>query len=78
MNPDIPLFQRIRSYGSTVYSEAARYCEASEKLAVAREQLKFNLRCKRNNVLPKSLKFQPPIRTQEGYRCARRTGFRYL
>lgn len=50
------LFQRIRNYGEIIYKKSKYFCEAHEKLATAREQLKFNLRCKRNYILPKSLR----------------------
>ena len=38
----------------------------------------FNLRCKKNNVLPKSLKIKPPIQTQEAFQIAKNTGRKYL
>ena len=78
MNPEIPLFQRIRNHGSTAYQDATFYCEAHEKLAIAREQLRFNLRCKNNNLLPRSLQSNPPIRTKEAFDIARQAGRKYL
>ena len=47
-------------------------------MATAREQLKFNLRCRNNNILPKSLRFSPPIKTKEAFKIAFHTGKQYL
>ena len=48
-----------------------------QRLAIAQEQLKFNLKCKHNNVLPKSLIMTPPIYTPQGFATARRFGFNF-
>ena len=72
------LFMRIRDYGEDTYREAKRFVGYSEKLAVAREQLTFNKRCKRTNILPKSLQIKPVIKTRKGYQIAYNTGKQYL
>ena len=74
-NPETPgIFSQIRKYGQDVYQTAKKYCDQHEKLAATREQLTFNNRCKRAEVLPKSLKYVSPIKTQEAFRIARNTG----
>ena len=57
---------------------ARDFCEQRIKLATAREQLHFNLRCKRQDILPKSLIFQPPIKTRDAYDIAKNSGRQYL
>ena len=37
-----------------------------------------NLRCKRNNALPKSLQLNPPIISKEAFQIAKATGNKYL
>ena len=54
--PRRPLFQEIKLYGQDVYKVSYKFIECHQKLARARQQLNFNLRCKRNNVIPKSLR----------------------
>ena len=53
--PERPLFNSIQEHGPAVYKKSKELCEAYEKLSTAREQLKFNLRCKKSNLLPPSL-----------------------
>ena len=48
------------------------------KLANTQEQLKFNLRCKKNDVIPQFLMSPPPIRTSGGFRIANNTAKMYL
>ena len=55
-----PLFQEIKIRGHEIYKMSCSFCRLHEKLASTRDQLKFDLRCKRNDILPKSLRFQPP------------------
>ena len=51
-SPRRPLFSQIKQKGQDLYKAASNLCNAQEKLAATRE-LKFNLRCKRQNVTPK-------------------------
>ena len=76
--PRCPLFERIKSRSPSLYRTACEYSHVSENLAKVRQQLNFNLRCKRNNVLPQSLVLKPPIRTPSGWATARAMGRRYL
>ena len=57
INPGSPLFSLIKNHGNIVYKITNEYCDHDEKLATARQQLIFNLKCKRLNLLPKSLRF---------------------
>ena len=73
------IFNIIRdSYGFPANKAANTLLRMNIQLITAREQLIFNLRCKRNNILPKSLRLNPPIRNAQGYSIARRNGFSYL
>ena len=71
--PRRPLFSDIKNYGQDLYKAASNFCSANEKLASTREQLKFNLRCKRQKVIPKSLRFNSPIQSQEAIQYFRTT-----
>ena len=78
-NPGSPsIFNIIRRYGREANKNANFLYKFNLQLIKAREQLKFNLRCKRNEILPKSLRFRPPIRTAQGYSVAKSTGKAYL
>ena len=76
--PRRPLFQEIKFRGLNLYRNACAYSQLHETLASTRSQLRFNLRCKKNNVLPRSLIFRPPIRSPSGWQTARVMGKRYL
>ena len=71
--PRRQIFQEIRTDYNDKYKLASDYCSAMEKLSIVREQLHFNLRCKRTNILPPSLKFSPPIKTREAIDYFRNT-----
>ena len=77
-SPRRPLFQRIKNRSLSLYKKACEYSHVTEDLAKVRQQLHFNLRCKRYNVLPQSLLIRPPIRTPSGWATARAMGHRYL
>ena len=78
MEPERPLFATIKTYGITAYKEATQLCEVQEKLAIVREQLEFNSLCKRNKILPHSLRIQPPIKNQDAHNVSRAIGFKFL
>ena len=40
--------------------------------------LRFNRECKRNNILPKSLRFRPPTKSRKGFKLARKMGWKFL
>ena len=74
----LPLFTLIKQRSEVFYKEACQYCKLHEKLAKVRQQLNFDMRCKRSNVLPQTLRFTPPIKTPQGWSTARRMGRAYL
>ena len=79
MNPASPsAFTIIRRFGREANKFANELCDVHLRLVYAKEQLKFNLRCKRNNIVPKSLRSSPPIRTPQGFATANATSKRYL
>ena len=78
MDPERPSLSDIRNYSQASYKLVPELCNAKVKLGTARQQLTFNIRCKRNHVLPKSLRFRPPIRTLEAQNIAFNTGYKYL
>ena len=67
-SPRCPIFTSLRRIGNEVFKAANDYCDYHVKLAKAKQQLNFNLRCKRTNIIPKSLQMRPPIQTQEAIR----------
>ena len=80
MNPrsQNSIFSTISSYGDPAKKIANQISKNHVKLANTQEQLKFNLRCKKNDVIPKSLMSPPPIRTPGGFRIAKNTAKMYL
>ena len=72
------IFSDIKNCGRTANRIANDIRDDHIKLANAREQLKFNMRCKKNKILPKSLKIRPPIRTPGGYRIANKAALHFL
>lgn len=79
MNPGSPsIFHIIRRYGKNANKLSNDLLKLHLQLTTIREQLKFNLKCKRNNILPKSLRFRPPIRNPQGYYTAKSCGRAYL
>ena len=78
MEPRRPLYQEIKSRSLNLYKKACKYSQLHEQLGTTRAQLKFNMLCKRSNILPKSLIIRPPIRTPSGWRTARLMGRRFL
>ena len=71
--PRRPLFQEIKLYCQDVYKASSKFIECHQKLARARQQLNFNLRCKRNNVIPKSLRLNSPLQFHEAITYFRTT-----
>ena len=72
------IFSHIRNYGHDAIKYANLLSDDYKKLANTKQNLTFNMRCKKNNLIPKSLISKPPIRTPEGYRIAKRTALHYL
>lgn len=65
MNPPRYLFNEIKSYGNDVYKLASDYCNNHEQLAVNQQQLIFNNRCRKNKIIPKTLRLRSPIQTSQ-------------
>ena len=73
------IFKRIESTNGADIMMMARELERkTTALARYKKHLTFNHTLKRENILPPSLKFIPPIRSKAGYRIARNTGLEYL
>ena len=78
---EIPLFSlksKERKYGEAVLQEARRYVSKNATVEKEFSHLRFNHECKRNNVLPKSLTFRPPIKSSKGFKLARKMGWKFL
>ena len=66
-NYDRDLLQSSRKLVSCYVTIEKEYCH-----------LRFNHACKREGVLPKSLRFPPPIKSQKGFQLARNSGWEFL
>ena len=70
-----------RKYGQAVLQEARRYVSENATVALIEKEfshLRLNHECKRNNLLPKSLRFRPPIKSRKGFKLARKMGWKFL
>ena len=74
----LSIYATIKTYSREAYNLADHLSKNYRRLTISREQLIFNLRCKKNNILPKSLRFQPPLRTDKGFNISRSFGRKYL
>ena len=78
-NPRTSIFFIIKTYfGRESYKKANDYFNEELRRINLQETLNFNRRCKNNNIIPRSLIQQPPLRTPEGFRIARSNAIRYL
>ena len=63
-------------------SEALKLARALERVTLSvmrfKDHLHFNHRLKDNNILPKTLQFNPPVKSKEGWKIARKAGQAYL
>lgn len=63
-------------------SEALKLARTLERVTLNvtrfKDHLYFNHRLKDNNILPKSLQFNPPVKSSEGWKIARKAGQAYL
>ena len=79
MIPRILIFATLNIiYGKTTLKLSNKFCDQQLRRINVQETLKFNKRCKRNNVFPPSLLQRPPIRTKNGYKIAEKNAMRYL
>ena len=67
-----------RDYAVDVLQKARNFIKDSTCINKCYKNLEFNHSCLRENVLPKSLQFSPPIRNSRGFRLARKHGFDFL
>ena len=71
MIPRILIFATMNLvYGRDTLKSANKFCDAHLKKVRLQETLRFNKRCKKNNILPPSLLQPPPIKTRKGFRIA--------
>ena len=54
------------------------YQRCTEKISKFRNHIVFNARCKRENIIPPSLRIRSPIDTEQGRRIAERAGQQYV
>ena len=63
-------------------SEALKLATTLERVTLSvmrfKDHLHFNHRLKDNNILPKSLQFNPPVKSKEGWKIDRKAGQAYL
>jgi len=64
-----------RNYGRKILKSVRRLVKESFGLTKLYGHLNFNHTCLRDNLLPKSLRFSPPVRTSRGFKLARKHGF---
>ena len=67
-----------REYDKNIRNTARKLVKVNSKITKLLCHLNFNHNCLQENLLPKSLRFAPPIRTTRGYRPARKHGFEFL
>ena len=67
-----------RDYGVDILQKARNFIKDSTCINKCYRNLEFSHSCLRENVLPKSLQFSPPIRSSRGFRLARKHGFDFL
>ena len=63
-------------------SEALKLARTLERVTLSvtrfKDHLHFNHRLKDNNILPKSLQFNPPVKSREGWKIATKAGQAFL
>ena len=73
------IFNEIkRNYGRSALQEARRLVSYNITIEKEYSHLWFNHTCKSIRILPKSLRFSPPIRTRKGFQLARKSGWQFL
>ena len=71
MIPRILIFATINLvYGRDTLKTANKFCDAHLKKVRLQETLRFNKKCKKNNILPASLLQPPPTKTRKGFRIS--------
>ena len=73
------IFNEIkRNYERNALQEARRLVSNNIRIEKEYSHLRFNHTCKSIGILPKSLRFSPPIRTRKGFQLARKLGWQFL
>ena len=67
-----------QQHGSLIMKVARNLERTSINIAKYKEHLTFNYALKRSRILSKGLRFNPPVRCQEGFRIVERTGWKFL
>ena len=67
-----------RDHGTSVLKTARKIVNEWSNITKSYCHLNFNHSCLREKLLPKSLRFSPPIRSNRGFRLARKHGFEFL
>ena len=67
-----------RTYGEKIKNQISVFEKSLSRKANLTNQLTFNLRCKKTRLIPKSLFFQPLIKTTQGKKIAGKTSELYL
>ena len=68
----------LSEYWKEIVALIRRYSKEKESIARHRNNIIFDLRCKKHGILPPSLRIKPPIPTVEGQRIARQAGQQFL
>ena len=76
-NPTIFKFIQ-KSHDDSTLKDCRQFVKVSATIANEYMHLKFNHTCKRENIMPKSLNFVPPIRSKEGFKLAHQFGLKFL
>ena len=66
------------TYGSRITETTTSYQRCVEKLSRFKNHVVFNSRCKREKIIPESLRIKPPINTEQGRRIAERASHQFV
>ena len=73
------LYRIIRdNYDSIIVGIVRQYVRSLQKMATTKQHLAFNLRAKRYNLIPRSLRVKPLVTSQEGRNIANNTSRSFL
>ena len=79
MHPRISIFSILITYfGRSSRNLANDYIDETLRNINIRETLTFNKRCRKNNLLHRTLLQRPPLQSPLGHKIARQNAFRYL
>ena len=73
------IFKQIEeNHGRTVLQASRKLISQYSTIEKQFSRLRFNNACKNLGILPRSLKFSPPIKSRKGYRIAKNFGWQFL